>query len=447
MWTIGTNNQRVCQGISRRGLLQVGMLGAMGASFPELLRAQTAGRLSGKKHRSVILFWLWGGPPHLDTFDPKPDAPMEYRGPFRAIGANVSGIQVCEYLPKLARRADKYALIRSVHHETNDHGLAGTIGLTGKQAVSGRVLPNIGSAVNRIKGNATPFSSFVTVGKPLHQGHRPIQGEGGGVLGSSYDPFRVEYDEIDGIQIRDLNPPEQLTAARLDRRRMFLKTVENAQKQLWAHGRSPLAPLYDQAFSLITDKGAKAVFDLDKETAATRDRYGRYKVGQSALMARRLIEAGVPYVQVNWSSHVEAEEDAGDGGWDHHYRNFEIMQDRHLWMLDQTLSALLDDLSERGLLEDTLVVAMGEFGRSPKINERAGRDHWNQCYTALMAGGGVKGGTVVGASDARGEFPVVRPVTPADICLTIFDRLGITRTDLLALEIAPDGEVIEELIA
>ncbi len=447
MWTIGDHKLRTCQGVTRRGFLQVGMLGAMGASMPELLRAQTAGKAAGKKQRSVILLWLWGGPSHLDTFDPKPDAPMDYRGPFRAIGSNVPGIQVCEYLPQLAKRADKYALIRSLHHETNDHGLAGTIGLTGKQAVSGRVLPNIGSAVSRIRGYTPPFSSFVTVGKPLHQGHRPIQGEGGGVLGSSYDPFRVEYDEVNGVQIRDLNPPEQITAARMDRRRMFLKTVENAQKQLWANGKGPMDAIYDQAFSLITSSGARAVFDLDKEPVAVRDRYGRYKFGQSTLMARRLVEAGVPYVQVNWSSHVEAEEDFGDGGWDQHYRNFEIIQDRHLWMLDQTLSALLDDLKDRGLLEDTLVVAMGEFGRTPKINDKAGRDHWNQCYSALMAGGGIKGGTVVGASDARGEFPVVRPLTPADVCLTIFDRLGITRTDLLTLEIAPEGEVIGELIS
>ncbi len=447
MWTIGDNQQRVCQGISRRGFLQVGFLGAMGLSMPQLLQAQQAGKTAGKRQKSVILLWLWGGPSHLDTFDPKPEAPSEYRGPFRAISTNVPGIQICELLPSLAKQADQYALLRSIHHETNDHGIAGTIGLTGKAAVAGRVLPNMGSAVARIKGYHPPLSSFVAIGKALHQGHRPIQGEGGGIIGSSYDPFRIEYDPVTGVQIHDLTPPEDVTRARLDRRRMFLQTVEQAQKHLSVSKEiQAQSAVYDQAFSLITSPAAKAVFDLEKETTAIRDRYGRHRFGQSTLMARRLVEAGVPFVQVNWSSHVEAEEDWGDGGWDMHYRNFEVIQNRHLWMLDQTLSALLDDLRQRGLLEDTLVVAMGEFGRTPKINEKAGRDHWNQCYTALMAGGGIRGGQAVGASDSRGEYPAVRPVTPADVCLTIFDRLGIARTELLALEIAPEGSVIEELI-
>jgi hypothetical protein len=446
MWTIGDNKQHTCQGISRRGFLQVGFLGAMGLTLPQLLQAQEASKVSGKRQRSVILVWLWGGPSHIDTFDMKPDAPLEYRGPFRPINTNVSGIQICEYLPQLAKMADKYAILRSLHHETNDHGIAGTIGLTGRAAVSGRVMPSMGSVVARMKGYRPPLAPFMAVGKPMQQGHRPIQGEGGGILGSSYDPFRVEYDEITGIQIRDLNPPEQLTSDRMDRRKMFLKTVDKAQESLWGGGANPLGGLYDQAFSLVTSRGAKAVFDLEKEEVKTRDRYGRYRFGQSCLMARRLVEAGVPFVQVNWSGHVEAEEDFGDGGWDLHYRNFEITQERHNWMLDQSLSALLDDLHQRGLLQDTLVVAMGEFGRQPKINERAGRDHWNQCYSALMAGGGVKGGQVIGASDARAEFPVVRPLKPADVCMTVFDRLGITRTDLLPLEIAPDGEVIEELL-
>jgi len=418
----------------------------MGLSLPHLLQAQEVNRANGKRQRAVILVWLWGGPSHLDTFDPKPDAPAEYRGPFRAINTNVAGIQITEYLPQLARMADKYALLRSLHHETNDHGIAGTIGLTGKAATAGRVMPSMGSVVARMKGFRPPLSPFVTVGKSLHQGHRPIQGEGGGILGSGYDPFRIEYDEVSGVQIRDLMPPEQVTAARLDRRRMFLKAVDAAQKNLWEGGAGPLSALYEQAFSLITSRGAKAVFDLDKEPEKVRDRYGRYRFGQSCLLARRLVEAAVPFVQVNWSSHVEAEEDYGDGGWDMHYRNFEIIQERHLWMLDQTLSALLEDLSQRGLLEHTLVVAMGEFGRTPKINDKAGRDHWNQCYSALLAGGGIRGGQVIGASDARGEYPAARPLKPADVCMTIFDRLGITRTDLLPLEIAPDGEVIEELL-
>lgn len=447
MWTIGDNRGHLCQGITRRGFLQIGCAGALGLTLPELLHAQQANKASGKPQRSVLLVWLWGGPSHLDTFDPKPDAPADYRGPFRAIGTNVPGIQISEYLPQLAKQADKYALLRSLHHETNDHGIAGTITLSGKAVTGGRVMPSMGSVVARMKGYRPPLSSFVAIGKPLHQGHRPIQGEGGGMIGSAYDPFRVVYDEVQGVQIHDLTPPEALTADRNARRRAFLKTLDATQKQVLDTPEvQSLRQSYEQAFNLIGSQAARAVFDLEKEKSELRDRYGRYRFGQSCLLGRRLIEAGVPFVQVNWSSHVEAEEDWGDGGWDMHYRHFEITQERHMWMLDQTLSALLDDLRQRGLLENTLVLAAGEFGRTPKINEKAGRDHWNNCYSALIAGGGVKGGRVVGASDARGEFPAERPIKPADVCMTIFDRMGITRTELLALEIAPDGEPIEELL-
>jgi hypothetical protein len=427
--------------MSRRGFVQAGALGAMGLTLPRFLQAQRK-----PSQKSVVLVWLWGGPPHLDTFDMKPNAPLEYRGPYRPVSTPADGIQVCEYLPKIGALAREWSLVRSLHHETNDHGLAGTIGLTGKMAAGGRTLPNMGSTVNRVRPASTPFGNYVTVGPHLFQGHRPIQGEGGGILGSSYDPFRVEVDELDGVQIHDLTPPDGVTRDRIDRRRAFQETVRKTHAGIFEN--SPAAPLkqvYDQAFGLMTDRAAKAVFDIDREKQALRDRYGRFRFGQSLLLARRLVEARVPFVQVNWSSHVESEEDWGDGGWDQHYRNFEILQDRIFWMFDQAFSAFLEDLKQRGLLETTLVIAMGEFGRTPRINEKAGRDHWNPCYTALLAGGGVKGGRVVGASDARGEYPVERPVKPADICLTALHTLGIERTDLLALEIAPEGSVVEEL--
>ena len=290
MWTLGENTQQNCQGISRRGLLQVGCLGAMGLSLPEFLRAQAVNKGAGKPHKAVILVWLWGGPSHLDTFDPKPEAPNEYRGPFQAIGTNVPGIQVCEYLPQLAKLADKYALLRSLHHETNDHGIAGTINLSGKATAGGRTMPSMGSVVARVKGYHPPLSSFVTVGRQLHQGHRPIQGEGGGILGSTYDPFRVEYDEVNGVQIHDLTPPEALTANRLDRRRLFLKTLEETHKRLGANSdTTALGQAYEQAFALIASKGAKAVFELEKEPNPLRDRYGRYRFGQSCLLARRVV--------------------------------------------------------------------------------------------------------------------------------------------------------------
>lgn len=448
MWSIGELKSRTCDGISRRDFLQVGFSGVLGCSLPQILEAQERTRKTSpqKKQMQVMLVWLWGGPSHIDTFDPKPEAPLEYRGPFRAIGTNVPGIQVNEYLPLLSKQADQYALLRSLYHGTNDHGLAGTIALTGKEISGGRVLPSMGSTIARMKGYRPPLSTFVTLGGRMHQGHRPLQGEGGGVLGSLYDPFRVEYDELTGVRIHDITPPEELTSNRLERRKQFMKTLDTAQESLFAHSSADnVNAMYSRAFDLISSKGVRAVFDLDQEKEAMRDRYGRYRFGQSCLLGRRLIEAGVPFVQVNWSSHVESEEDWGDGGWDMHYRHFEITQERHMWMLDQSLSALLEDLKQRGLLETTLVVAMGEFGRMPKINEKAGRDHWNNCYSALLAGGGVRGGNVIGSSDAKAEFPASRPTKPADLCLTVYERMGISRTDLLALSIAPEGEAIEEL--
>jgi hypothetical protein len=200
-----------------------------------------------------------------------------------------------------------------------------------------------------------------------------------------------------------------------------------------------------QAFSMLTAPEARQMFDLSQESRTTIDNYGRTRFGQSSLLARRLVEHRVPFVQVNWSDHVEAEEDSGDGGWDHHYRNFQIMQDRHAPWLDQALSALLIDLKERGLLASTLVVAVGEFGRSPKINDKAGREHWEKCYCALLAGGGVAGGRVVGSSNAKAEFPHDRPVTPADLAATIHHCAGITTEQAVSLGIAPGGKVVEEL--
>jgi uncharacterized protein (DUF1501 family) len=202
---------------------------------------------------------------------------------------------------------------------------------------------------------------------------------------------------------------------------------------------------YDLAHELIASGRSLDALDISREPARVREAFGPHRFGQCCLIARRLVEAGTPFVQVNWSTHVEAPEDGGDGGWDMHDRYFQIMQDCHGWMFDRALSALLDDLNDRGLLETTLIVAVGEFGRTPKINDRAGRDHWNTCYSALLAGGGVQGGRVVGRSDRHGEQPVDRPVTPADLGATILSRLGIGTTDLTGIGLAPAGQVIDDL--
>jgi hypothetical protein len=431
------------KGPSRRALVQAGFMSALGLSLPQ----QAALAAAQSRRRSVILLWMWGGPPHLDTFDPKPNAPLEYRGPYRAIDSNVSGIQVTELLPHLARRAHRYSLIRTLSHSQVDHGVAGTVQMTGVSPLGGRVYPHAGSIVSRIRGFQSPLSSFVTVGDRLQQGHRTIQGEGGGYLGAVYDPFRLNYDVDEGVILEDMKPPDEVGLERAFRRRELLNAADVAAG---AAGQTKdaraLDRFYNQAFSLMTSGEGRKVFALESEPAKLRDAYGRNRFGQSCLLARRLVEAGVSFVQVNWSQHVEAEEDAGDGGWDNHYRNFEMLAERQCWPFDQACSALLDDLADRGLLNDTAVVAVGEFGRSPKINAQAGRDHWPQCYSALVAGGGFRGGQVVGASDDRGEYPASRLVKPSDLCLSMLEAAGITRTDILALGLPVDGEPIHELL-
>jgi uncharacterized protein (DUF1501 family) len=286
----------------------------------------------------------------------------------------------------------------------------------------------------------------MVIGGRLHQGKKTITGEGGGRLGALYDPFRLEYDPVQGTRIPGLQLPSDLTPERLTNRHALMTALSRAEKvaeELYA--AKAIDAYRAQAFAMLTSPQARAMFDLSKEPETLIRRYGKTRFGQSCLLARRLVEHGVPFVQVNWSDHVEAEEDAGDGGWDHHYRNFQIMQDRHAPWLDQSLSALLTDLDERGLLSSTLVLAMGEFGRSPKINDKAGRDHWEKCYCALVAGGGVAGDRIVGDSDGRGEHPNSHPVTPADLCATIFHCVGLTSENLAAMNLTATGHVIELL--
>lgn len=403
MLFVGRQRQRTCQTVTRRAFLQVGGSTVLGLSLADLLRFRAeANTATTGTARSVLLLWLWGGPAHLDTWDPKPHAPLEFRGPFAPIQTRVPGIRIAELFPQLAQVSDTFSIIRSLHTLSNDHGIAGTIGLTGSdagaldlggKARTGAPRPATGSVVSRLRGFHSPLPPFLVVGGRLHQGKKAITGEGGGTLGGLYDPFRLEYDPVHGTKIPALQLAPELTPERLgDRQRLVaaLDQLERRADQLQA--ARTLDDYRTQAFALLTSPEARKMFDLSQEPAQVLDRYGRTRFGQSCLLARRLIQHGVPFVQVNWSDHVEAEEDSGDGGWDHHYRNFQIMQDRHGPWLDQALSALLTDLRQRGLLEQTLIVAVGEFGRSPKINAMAGRDHWEHCYSAFFAGGGVRGG-------------------------------------------------------
>lgn len=444
---------------SRRALLQAGTLGVAGITLADVLRMeqasaaeQRAGRNAGK---SVIFLWLWGGPSHIDTFDLKPQAPLEYRGPYTPIETAVPGFLIGELFPRLARRAGRFALLRSLHCDSNDHGIAGTIGLTGAQSggvslggktLPGRVQPTHGSVVSRVLGFDPTMPRFAAIGGHLHQGHKRIVGEGGGTLGAIHDPFRLDYSPQNGLHVPQLKLAGWQSTRRLQDRRNLLSALDKMVRRLeTSKAIERFDEFYQQAYALLTSQKTRQTFDLEAEPQTLRRRYGRFRFGQCCLLARRLIEAGTRFVQVNWSSHVEPVEDTGDGGWDMHDRNFQQLQDRHTWMLDQALSALLDDLHERGMLQDTLIVAVGEFGRTPKINSKAGRDHWQQCYSGLLAGGGLRSGVVVGSSDKRAEHPVERPLTPADLFRTVLHAIGIGTTELTRSGLTPRGIVIDEL--
>jgi Protein of unknown function (DUF1501) len=464
MLLLGRQNARTCLSLSRRAFLQIGGSAVLGLSSADLLKQQASGSFPGGlpgKAKSVVLLWLWGGPSQLDTFDPKPNAPLEYRGPFGTIPTRIPGVRFCELFPRIAAATGDISVMRSLHTSSNDHGVAGTIGLTGSSAggtgLDGKPLPGTprpatGSVVARgnqaIAGGKSPLPPFLVVGGKMHQGKKPIIGEGGGPLGARYDPFRLEYDPALGTRVPALQLSPDLTPERLGDRATLgraLDAVESEADQLTLAGK--IDAYRSQAFGMLTSAKARAMFDLDAEKPTVRDRYGRTRFGQSCLLARRLVEHGVPFVQVNWSDHVEAEEDSGDGGWDHHYRNFQIMQDRHAMWLDQTVAAFLADLKDRGLLQSTLVLAYGEFGRSPKINDKAGREHHPGVFSALAFGGGIQGGRVIGESDAKADKPRDNPLTPADMCSTVHHAVGITSELSAGLGVATGGRVIEELFS
>jgi len=454
MLLLGQGKQRTCRGVTRREFVRIGGCSLLGLTMADWLRARAQPSYLEGQARHVIFLWLWGGPAQLDTWDPKPAAALEFRGPFSTIPTRIPGVRFTELFPRIADLSDKVAVLRSLHTTSNDHGVAGTIGLTGSSAgavnlggaaSSGSVRPAVGSVVARGSSSRSGLPSFMVVGGRLHQGKRAIVGEGGGPLGAIYDPLRLQYDmETGSTQIPALQLPPHLTPERLTDRAGLLDALQAARRRLDTPGRN-IDDYRTQALALLTSSEATRMFDVTREAPATVDRYGHTRFGQSCLLARRLVEHGVPFVQVNWSDHVEAEEDAGDGGWDHHYRNFQLMQDRHAPWLDQGYAALITDLRERGLLERTLVVAVGEFGRTPRVNDKAGRDHWEHCYSALLAGGSVRGGRVVGESDARAERPRSRPLTPADLAATVYHAMGISSEQLATWGVGTGGEVIGEL--
>ncbi len=405
-----------CDGMHRRDFLQAGCLNALGLgafSLPRRLRGDGQGR--PPRAKSCILIWLDGGPSHLEMWDPKPQASEEVRGPFRAIGTNVPGIHISELLSQTAQQADKLAIVRSVTSPLGEHGLANQYLLSGYKPTPVLDYPSYGAVLARLRAGNSVLPANIAIPE--------IGAAGAGFLGSSFQPFSTGGDPSKAdFQVNDLNFFPSVDESRLQRRRQFLAEFEAAQRKVEEGGAAPEDPVFDQAFRLMTSPGAKSAFDLSQEPEQVRARYGPQMFGQSCLLARRLVERGVPFVSVH------------NTGWDTHddlilrlklgYSGARVGVGL-LPTFDQGFSALLADLSQRGLLEDTLVIAMGEFGRTPKLNPQGGRDHWPRVFSVVLAGGGVPGGQVIGASDRVGESPSDNPVTPNDLARTIYSLLGV----------------------
>lgn len=442
MIDVGGFRARTCQGVTRRAFLRAGVAApfALGAAAPARSAAAETPRA-----KSVLLVWLGGGPSHLDLFDPKPGAPAEYRGPFATIATRTPGVRFTELLPKLADRSDRFALVRSNVNFHGGHREAGSIALTGAPAATEVYPPNFGSVVARQRGHDR-LPRFVSLARgPIGDGVGPVQGYGGGTWGKGYDPFLIGCTESGQLEIPSLKLADGLTPARLADRRSLLGELDRFRREADAGRYNVWDQIHRRAYDLLTSRAGVAALDLTREPAATRAAYGQTSFGQSCLLGRRLVEAGVPYVQVNWSRYVEVYYPFSDYGWDTHADNFGLIAEWHAPLLDRVFSALLDDLGRSGLLETTLVVCMGEFGRTPRVNEIGSRDHWHPCYFSIWAGAGVQPGRVVGASDARGEYPVTDPITPAMVGTTILEQAGVASATRAELRVLAGGRVIHEL--
>ena len=455
----GRPGKDLCDGLTRRELLRVGGSAALGLTLPSLLRLQKAsanesaatGGPGWGKAKSVILLYLQGGPSHLDLWDPKHDVPDNVRSPYQAIDTKLPGVQVVETMPKLAAVLDKATLIRSMSYTPIglfNHTAAIYQMLTGytadKVSPSGQLeppspkdFPNVGSNIIRLKPPTEPMLPFVMLPRPLQESN--VVGKAGtaGFLGRAFDPYYLyppgddmDMDKMERVSVDDLKLRPEVSMARLERRAKLRDLINGGMPAIEkAVARYDLDEYYSQALGLVLSGKARDAFDLKMEKDETRDRYGRNTFGQSCLLARRLIEAGTRFVEVNWPKVANSD----NHSWDTHTGLAHRIKNQAAPLLDGALSSLIADLDERGLLDETLVVAVGEFGRSPKrgvstsgnANNDDGRDHWPYCYTACVAGAGVKRGHVHGKSDATGSAPLENPVHPNDLLATIYHSVGI----------------------
>jgi len=425
---------------TRRDVLRVGSLTALGLGLPEVLRLRADDSLGAAKTdnraKNCVLIWLDGGPSHLETFDLKPQAPQEIRGPLEPVSTSIPGIQISECLPQTARHMNDIAVVRSMTSPLGEHNFGTHYLLTGYRPTPVLEYPSFSSATAHVRREAGDLPPHVAVPDYRVGGSRF---SGHGFLPARVSPFPLGADPSKpGFQVRDLNAWNGLTSTRLQRRRRFMQKLNTFSAALES-GRVPAAVESDefsQAWRLLSSPAARQAFQLEEESPATRERYGRKTVGQSCLLARRLIERGVPFVTVNhrgWDTHRDLKTRLKDG-----YAGARTPLGL-IPSLDLALSGLMDDLKERGLFEETLIVVMGEFGRTPKLNTAGGRDHWPRVFSVALAGGGVQGGQIVGASDSRGESPASHPVTPGDLTRTLYTLLGVDPDTSLTTE---DGRPI-----
>lgn len=448
------NNDLRYGALTRREFVRVGGLTAFGFGLADLFqvqRAVAANALPTHKTRSCILIWLDGGPSHLETFDLKPDAPAEVRGPFQPISTAIPGTQICELLPQTAQVLDRVAIIRSMTSPLGEHNFGAQYLLSGYKPSPVIDYPSFGSVVAHMHQTQSILPNHVAI-PSFRVGGGRLSGQG--FLSERTRPFSVGGDPAKpDFQVRDLDLYPEVTASRLDRRRDFLSAFDRFHRDSEQAGEAlseSMDPAFEQAYRLVTSSDAKQAFDLASEPAAIRKRYGTRTIGQSCLLARRLVERGVPFVTVN------------NPGWDTHQGAYTRLKEGYtgakvpvglIPSLDMAFAALVEDLEQRGLLDETLIVVMGEFGRTPKLNVSGGRDHWPRVFSVAMAGGGVTGGQVVGSSDSVGEGPRDRPVTPSDLACTIYNLLGIDAKHLLhtpdgrPIEINRDGQLIRELVS
>jgi uncharacterized protein (DUF1501 family) len=442
------------RGLSRRELLRVGGVGALGLSLPQLLQAEQAVSAASKADACIVIY-LNGGPSHLDMWDLKPDAPIEIRGEFRPIATSLPGVQLCEHLPRLSQLMHRATLVRSMNHSVNNsHAAAVYAAMTGhdrgEQGGGAKPTdhPSPGSVLAKLRPAAAGTLPYVALPYKTQEGAGgPLQpGFLAGILGASYDPFWVLDDpNAPTFRVRNLSLPEEVTTGRMADRSRLLADLDRGQR-----AEQALRVMNDfqrQAFDLLTTSAAQQAFALDREPDTVRERYGRNVYGQSVLLARRLIEAGTRVVTMSWAPDANAT-------WDTHGNNFNTLRSTLLPQFDAACSSLVEDLAASARLERTVVAVLGDFGRTPKINNNAGgRDHWNACYSILLFGGGLKAGYVHGASDRTGSLPLESPVTPGDILATLYRVLGVDSKkqiyDTLGRphQLVPHGRVVEGLLA